>query len=206
MASRFEAFFKKDLARRLLLQRSSREAEHYAALLLREECGAAYTAGIEGMLKDMETSKALNEAFTSQVAFTSGPDFHVSVLTTGRWPSPPACEIALPKQLRHTMTGSLRVFPKHVSVVSEVDNKYRERAALLKSYIFSIFTSDEELFRFLLRRAAQGPILALVPLVGPMPRACDVRRSQGALGVALPGTLRLSLRLSLRLLDSFCSL
>ena len=43
---RFEAFYKKDLARRLLLQRStSREAELSAASLLREECGNAYTAG-----------------------------------------------------------------------------------------------------------------------------------------------------------------
>lgn len=42
---RFEAFFKKDLARRLLLQRSCREMEHFAATLLREECGGAYTAG-----------------------------------------------------------------------------------------------------------------------------------------------------------------
>jgi len=46
LADRFEAFFKKDLARRLLLQRSAcREMEHYASSLLREECGAAYTAG-----------------------------------------------------------------------------------------------------------------------------------------------------------------
>lgn len=43
-AVRFEAFFKKDLAKRLL-QRSASEGELAATTWLREECGGAYTAG-----------------------------------------------------------------------------------------------------------------------------------------------------------------
>lgn len=107
----FEAFFKKDLARRLLLQRSAcREMEHYASTLLREECGAAYTAGIEGMFQDMEISKVLAEVFDSSAEAKDiledlGVDFHVSVLTTGRWPSPPPSpEIQLPLPLQQLAT------------------------------------------------------------------------------------------------------
>jgi len=106
----FEAFFKKDLARRLLLQRSCREMEHFAATLLREECGGAYTAGIEGMFQDMEISKALAEVFESkpeakEILEDAGFDFQISVLTTGRWPSPPSSpELRLPAALQQLAT------------------------------------------------------------------------------------------------------
>eukprot|EP00438_Fugacium_kawagutii_P008347 Skav233361 [mRNA] locus=scaffold394:573676:577849:+ [translate_table: standard] len=49
---RFEAFFKKDLARRLLLQRSAcSEMEHFASSLLQKERGDAYTTG--ALLEDV---------------------------------------------------------------------------------------------------------------------------------------------------------
>ena len=65
-AWRFEAFFKKDLARRLLLSSrgagaSEAEAELLATSFLREECGAAYTAGEKpgGVVEKAKGSKGL---------------------------------------------------------------------------------------------------------------------------------------------------
>eukprot|EP00913_Durusdinium_trenchii_P033356 g31227.t1 len=98
------AFFKKDLAKRLL-QRSASEGELAATTWLREECGGAYTAGIEGMFQDMEISRVLAQVFHSEAKtlleeradwktctihswnLELQVDFQVSVLTTGKWPS-----------------------------------------------------------------------------------------------------------------------
>ena len=61
-ATRFEAFFKKDLAKRLLFQRSvCLEVEHYATSLLREECGSAYTAGSSTALRAINFSRMRSE-------------------------------------------------------------------------------------------------------------------------------------------------
>ncbi|CAE7586320.1 CUL4 [Symbiodinium sp. CCMP2456] len=98
----FEAFYKKDLARRLLLQRSiSREAELSAVLELREECGSAYTAGIEGMFQDLEISRVLSQSFEAtaqakQLLDETGVEFVASVLTAGRWPAQPSADISVP--------------------------------------------------------------------------------------------------------------
>lgn len=98
----FEAFYRKDLARRLLLQRSiSREAELSVALKLRGECGSAYTAGIEGMFQDLEISRVLSESFEAtaqakQLLDETGVEFVASVLTAGRWPAQPSADISIP--------------------------------------------------------------------------------------------------------------
>uniref|UniRef100_A0AAZ3NSB5 Cullin family profile domain-containing protein n=1 Tax=Oncorhynchus tshawytscha TaxID=74940 RepID=A0AAZ3NSB5_ONCTS len=54
----FEAFYKKDLAKRLLVGKSaSCKLSKSMLSKLKHECGAAFTSKLEGMFKDMELSK-----------------------------------------------------------------------------------------------------------------------------------------------------
>lgn len=65
----FEAFYKKDLAKRLLVGKSaSVDAEKSMLSKLKQECGGAFTSKLEGMFKDMELSRDINVAF-KQVRF-----------------------------------------------------------------------------------------------------------------------------------------
>lgn len=53
----FEAFYKKDLAKRLLVGKSaSFDAEKSMLSKLKQECGGAFTMKLEGMFKDMDIS------------------------------------------------------------------------------------------------------------------------------------------------------
>uniref|UniRef100_A0A915PMJ1 Cullin family profile domain-containing protein n=1 Tax=Setaria digitata TaxID=48799 RepID=A0A915PMJ1_9BILA len=106
----FEAFYKKDLAKRLLLGRSaSVDAEKSMLSKLKQECGAAFTTRLEGMFKDMEVSKDLGVSF-KQYMEHGGPDrvlkhtttqieFSVNVLTMGHWPTYEYMEVAIPPTL-----------------------------------------------------------------------------------------------------------
>jgi hypothetical protein len=54
----FEAFYKKDLAKRLLFSKSaSIDAERLVVGKLRSECGANFTTRLEGMFKDVDVSR-----------------------------------------------------------------------------------------------------------------------------------------------------
>jgi cullin-4 len=60
----FEAFYKKDLAKRLLLSKSaSIDAEKSMISKLKTECGSGFTSKLEGMFKDMELSKDIMISF-----------------------------------------------------------------------------------------------------------------------------------------------
>ncbi len=60
----FEAFYKKDLAKRLLVGKSaSVDAEKAMLSKLKQECGGVFTLKLEGMFKDMELSKDIMAAF-----------------------------------------------------------------------------------------------------------------------------------------------
>ncbi|XP_061328701.1 cullin-4A isoform X2 [Pezoporus flaviventris] len=64
----FEAFYKKDLAKRLLVGKSaSVDAEKSMLSKLKHECGAAFTSKLEGMFKDMELSKDVMVQFKQMV-------------------------------------------------------------------------------------------------------------------------------------------
>lgn len=99
----FEAFYKKDLAKRLLLGKSaSVDAEKSMLSKLKQECGAAFTSKLEGMFKDMEISKELMGAFKHHLAHVKIPrnmDLSVSVLTMGYWPTYPPVEVQMPPQM-----------------------------------------------------------------------------------------------------------
>lgn len=99
----FEAFYKKDLAKRLLLQRSSSaDAEALMMQKLRDECGSSFTSKLEGMFRDVDLSKGLCAAFVARpdvkAALEEGDvGFSVAVLTSGLWPTqPPSPDVAYP--------------------------------------------------------------------------------------------------------------
>jgi len=113
----FEAFYKKHLAKRLLLAKSaSYEQEKGMLSRLKTECGSNYTCKLEGMFQDVELSRECLAAFYAfretkragavgavgegavqgegereASGVTTSPssdiDIHVQVLTTGYWPS-----------------------------------------------------------------------------------------------------------------------
>lgn len=98
----FEAFYKKDLAKRLLVGKSaSVDAEKSMLSKLKQECGGGFTCKLEGMFKDMELSKDVNLAYRAHAA-ASGAELSVHILTMGFWPSYPVVEARLPPELaRH---------------------------------------------------------------------------------------------------------
>ncbi|XP_006352972.1 cullin-4-like [Solanum tuberosum] len=100
----FEAFYKKDLAKRLLLGKSaSIDAEKSMISKLKTECGSQFTNKLEGMFKDIELSKEINESFkqSSQARkkLPTGIEMSVHVLTTGYWPTYPPMDVRLPHEL-----------------------------------------------------------------------------------------------------------
>ena len=105
----FEAFYKKDLAKRLLLHRSaSVDAEKSMLGKLKGECGAQFTSKMEGMFRDMDLSRDVTAAFRE--AYPSlGVETSCSVLTAGFWPSYPADEVALPREL-DTLQAQFQTF------------------------------------------------------------------------------------------------
>ncbi|GAB4829360.1 hypothetical protein Ancab_019031 [Ancistrocladus abbreviatus] len=100
----FEAFYKKDLAKRLLLGKSaSIDAEKSMISKLKTECGSQFTNKLEGMFKDIELSKEINESFKqssqARMQLPSGIEMSVHVLTTGYWPTYPPMDVQLPSEL-----------------------------------------------------------------------------------------------------------
>jgi len=99
----FEAFYRVDLAKRLLLNKSaSIDVERTFVSKLKGECGTGYTSKMEGMFKDMELSREVMNNYSvylggledvSSGTYSSvsdvGVDMDVQVLTTGYWPSHP---------------------------------------------------------------------------------------------------------------------
>nr|ACE75802.1 cullin-4A (predicted) [Sorex araneus] len=99
----FEAFYKKDLAKRLLVGKSaSVDAEKSMLSKLKHECGAAFTSKLEGMFKDMELSKDIMVHFKQYMQNQSAPspiDLTVNILTMGYWPTYTPMEVHLPPEM-----------------------------------------------------------------------------------------------------------
>ncbi|KAF2205653.1 Cullin-domain-containing protein [Delitschia confertaspora ATCC 74209] len=103
----FEAFYKKDLARRLLMGRSaSADAERSMLARLKTECGAGFTANLEQMFKDIELGREemasyrniLEERREKQVI-----DLSVNVLSASAWPTYPDIPVILPPQIKQAI-------------------------------------------------------------------------------------------------------
>uniref|UniRef100_A0A672IKT8 Cullin-4B n=1 Tax=Salarias fasciatus TaxID=181472 RepID=A0A672IKT8_SALFA len=96
----FEAFYKKDLAKRLLVGKSaSVDAEKSMLSKLKHECGAAFTSKLEGMFKDMELSKDIMIQFKQNQSEPSNIELTVNILTMGYWPSYTPMEVHLPPEM-----------------------------------------------------------------------------------------------------------
>ncbi|KAA0709411.1 Cullin-4B [Triplophysa tibetana] len=98
----FEAFYKKDLAKRLLVGKSaSVDAEKSMLSKLKHECGAAFTSKLEGMFKDMELSKDIMVQFKQHIQCQNIPgniELTVNILTMGYWPTYVPMEVHLPPE------------------------------------------------------------------------------------------------------------
>uniref|UniRef100_A0A8B9KCP2 Cullin-4A n=1 Tax=Astyanax mexicanus TaxID=7994 RepID=A0A8B9KCP2_ASTMX len=96
----FEAFYKKDLAKRLLVGKSaSVDAEKSMLSKLKHECGAAFTSKLEGMFKDMELSKDIMIQFKQNQSEPSNIELTVNILTMGYWPTYTPMEVHLPAEM-----------------------------------------------------------------------------------------------------------
>ncbi|KAI8975613.1 Cullin [Mycotypha africana] len=91
----FEMIYKRDLAKRLLLNESSQQAEKFMLAKMKDECGAGYTGKMEGMVKDIEKSVDLMREFNMENK-GSVPTLNVNLLTYGFWPSYTPTTINLP--------------------------------------------------------------------------------------------------------------
>ncbi|KAI8235772.1 Cullin-4B [Colletotrichum sp. SAR 10_96] len=97
----FEAFYKKDLARRLLMGRSaSQDAERNMLRKLREECGTNFTHNLEQMFKDVEVAKEEMETYKQWSEGTGAGkapiDLSVMILSAAAWPTYPDVRVNLP--------------------------------------------------------------------------------------------------------------
>ena len=100
----FEAFYKKDLARRLLMGRSaSQDAERSMLAKLRGECGANFTHNLENMFKDQELAKDEMRSFRqfcdASADRQSPVDLDVMVLSAASWPTYPDVQLNLPDEV-----------------------------------------------------------------------------------------------------------
>lgn len=111
----FEAFYKQDLAKRLLWNRVvSMDVERHFVSLLKTECGAGYTSKMEGMFQDMDWSReTMNRYKQTQFEHESSTfgsvgankknyklEMDMQVLTTGFWPVYPQYpKLILPQSL-----------------------------------------------------------------------------------------------------------
>ncbi|XP_013183932.1 cullin-4A [Amyelois transitella] len=113
----FEAFYKKDLAKRLLVGKSaSVDAEKSMLSKLKQECGGGFTCKLEGMFKDMELSKDINITYKQHLAASpeGGLELSVYILTMGFWPTYPPVDVRLPADLtRHQDHFSKFYLAKH---------------------------------------------------------------------------------------------
>ncbi|KAJ9473316.1 Cullin-4 [Diplonema papillatum] len=93
----FEALYCKDFARRLLLGRcASMDTERVFISKLKVESGSGFTSKLEGMVKDLETSKEVTAEYESPEGV---PPLSVLVLTELHWPQYQSCQVMLPKAL-----------------------------------------------------------------------------------------------------------
>lgn len=111
LASRdiFEAFYKKDFARRLLQGKIlSQESENLFILELKQAFGPSYTQKLESMLKDLEISKKYQhdfKAYEESLQSTFRASLSINVLTQGKWPNYPDVKVKLPVPLQGQLTN-----------------------------------------------------------------------------------------------------
>ncbi len=103
----FEAFYKKDLARRLLMGRSaSADAERSMLTRLKTECGAGFTQNLEQMFKDVELAREEMQSYKQRLEDRIGYDkkanidLSVNILSAAAWPTYPDIPVAVPQNVQ----------------------------------------------------------------------------------------------------------
>ncbi|KAF4308485.1 Cullin [Botryosphaeria dothidea] len=103
----FEAFYKKDLARRLLMGRSaSADAERSMLARLKTECGAGFTQNLEQMFKDIELSReemASYKSLLEERGEKPSVDLSVNVLSASAWPTYPDIPVIIPSEIQQSL-------------------------------------------------------------------------------------------------------
>lgn len=104
----FEAFYKKDLARRLLMGRSaSFDAERNMLTRLKNECGASFTHNLESMFKDMNLAREDMMSYSQLLddrGIKPNPDLSVNVLSAAAWPTYPDVSVNIPPAISKVMS------------------------------------------------------------------------------------------------------
>ncbi|KAF8854845.1 Cullin-domain-containing protein [Acephala macrosclerotiorum] len=97
----FEAFYKKDLARRILMARSaSQDAERTMLAKLKTECGFSFTHNLEQMFKDQELAREEMAAYKETLENSkAGIDLSVNVLSAASWPPYVDVTVKLPTEI-----------------------------------------------------------------------------------------------------------
>ena len=106
----FEAFYKKDLARRLLMGRSaSADAERSMLARLKTECGSAFTQNLEQMFKDVELAReemqSYKQRLEDRIGYEKGKnvDLSVNILSAAAWPSYPDIPVIIPSNIKRAI-------------------------------------------------------------------------------------------------------
>ncbi|KAI9486249.1 MAG: Cullin family-domain-containing protein [Benjaminiella poitrasii] len=97
----FEVYYKRFLAKRLLLDRSiSAETEKHVLEVLKLECGHEFTKNFENMFKDMQVSNDLAVAFKDYQKHQQRMPMNVKVIAQAFWPTFPVSKIKLPPKMQ----------------------------------------------------------------------------------------------------------
>ncbi|KAK3708558.1 hypothetical protein LTR37_011453 [Vermiconidia calcicola] len=106
----FEAFYKKDLARRLLMGRSaSADAERSMLARLKTECGSGFTQNLEQMFKDVELAReemqSYKQRLEDRIGYEKGRnvDLSVNILSAAAWPSYPDIPVIIPANVKRAI-------------------------------------------------------------------------------------------------------
>ncbi len=156
----FAEHFKKYLAIRLLMQRSSSEDNERALISqLKLKCGSAYTSKLEAMLRDVATSQDISTAFTDsmdqQGRACPVSSLNLYILTTGCWPSYSFDEISLPP----VMAEALKMFSEDFASKPQ-NNQKRLRWVHSLGSVSINFTAKKKKYELIVS-TAQASLLCL---------------------------------------------
>ena len=183
----FEAFYKKDLARRLLMARSaSQDAERSMLGKLKNECGFSFTHNLEQMFKDQELARDEMIAYKQSLSNTSKTtmDLQVSVLSSAAWPTYPDVEVKLPAEVaKHIEKYDRHYKHKHSG------RRLAWKHALAHSVVRATFSKGT---KELLVSAFQAIVLVLFNDIssGDALSYTDIRAATGLIDAELQRTLQ----------------
>lgn len=107
----FENFYKKQLSKRLLQQRSSVELERWLVKQIKDEMGNFFTSKLDGMLRDIGTSMDLSKSFrgnNENSDLLENTSYTSQILTVTSWPFQTASllddSVILPPKMQQVQT------------------------------------------------------------------------------------------------------